>query len=81
LIAEGCKRLIINVINYYNLLLLSQQLCDCRTQAQKEEMMRAIAHTSTHTWRHINLHGEFDFSEQDMAPIFDMEAILHLDIG
>lgn len=81
LVAEGCKRLIINVINYYNLLLLSQQLCNCKTQAQKEETMKMIANTSTHTWRHINLHGEFDFAEQDEPPAFDMEAILNLDIG
>lgn len=81
LVAEGCKRLIINVINYYNLLLLSQLLCDCKTQVQKEDMIKAIASTSTHTWRHINLHGEFDFAELDITPDFDMEAILNLNIG
>jgi TnpA family transposase len=81
LIAEGCKRLIINAINYYNLLLLSQQLCDCKTPQQKEELVKIIAHSSTHTWRHINLHGEYDFSDQNSTPTFDMNAILNLDIG
>lgn len=78
LIAEGCKRLIINSINYYNLLLLSQQICNCKSVAQKEELIKLISQTSTHTWHHINLHGEFDFSEQQVAPTFDMEAILNL---
>ena len=81
LIAEGCKRLIINAINYYNLLLLSQHLCNCKTAEQKEEMIKIIASSSTHTWRHINLHGEFDFTEQNSMPGFDMEAILNLDIS
>ncbi len=78
LTAEGCKRLIINSVNYYNLLLLSQQICNCKSNEQKEELVKLIAQTSTHTWHHINLHGEFDFSEEQIAPTFDMEAILNL---
>lgn len=39
LTAEGCKRLIINSINYYNLLLLSQQICNCKSVKQKEELV------------------------------------------
>jgi hypothetical protein len=39
-----------------------------------------IAQTSTHTWHHINLHGEFDFSEHQNKPNFDMNAILSLTI-
>ena len=78
LTAEGCKRLIINSVNYYNLLLLSQQICNCKSNEQKEELVKLIAQTSTHTWHHINLHGEFDCSEEQIAPTFDMEAILNL---
>ena len=80
LTAEGCKRLIINAINYYNLLLLSEQICKCKTQQQKEDLIKIIAQTSTHTWHHINLHGEFDFSEYQNKPNFDMKAILSLTI-
>jgi TnpA family transposase len=80
LTAEGCKRLIINAINYYNLLLLSEQICKCKTQQQKEDLIKIIAQTSTHTWHHINLHGEFDFSEHQNKPNFDMKAILSLTI-
>jgi len=57
-----------------------KQLCNCKTQPQKDEIIKAVAKTSTHTWRHINLHGEFDFAEQNITPTFDMEAILKLDI-
>jgi TnpA family transposase len=78
LIAEGCKRLIINSINYYNLLLLSQQVCNCKSDEHRQELVQAISCSSTHTWHHINLHGEFDFAEQQVKPIFEMEAILNL---
>lgn len=83
LFAEECKRLIINAINYYNLLLLSQQICDCKSDEHREELVQAISRTSTHTWHHINLHaavaaGEFDFAEQQVKPVFEMEAILNL---
>jgi len=29
----------------------------------------------------MNLHGKFDFAEQNKTPTFNMEAILKFDIG
>ena len=55
LVAEGCKRLIMNAINYWNLLYLSDKLNHCRQPAERDELLRAILRTNTHTWHHVNL--------------------------
>ncbi len=78
-IAQGCRRLIMNAINFYNLLYLSEKLRQCATEPEREELLKTILHSSTHTWHHINLQGEYDFSEppSSEAP-FDWDALLHL---
>lgn len=77
-LAEGCKRLIMNAINYYNLLLLSQKIHACASQEERNDLLLLIARSSTHTWQHINLQGEFDFTENEELPEFDMEVIQNL---
>lgn len=79
-LAEGCKRLIMNAINYYNLLLLSEKVNACANQVERNELLALIARSSTHTWQHINLQGEFDFTENEQLPEFDMNAILNLSL-
>jgi TnpA family transposase len=76
-LAAGCKRLIMNAINYYNLLLLSEKVHACQNQEEKNDLLSLIARSSTHTWQHINLQGEFDFTENEELPKFDMSAILN----
>ena len=78
LIAEGCKRLLMNAINYYNMLLLSEGLSQCRTELEREEWLNLILKTTTHTWHHINLHGIFDFLEKEPESSFDLEKIMNL---
>lgn len=63
-IAQSCRRLIMNPINCYNLLHLSEKLHQCATEQEREELLKTILHSSTHTWHHINLQGEYDFPEQ-----------------
>ena len=73
LIAEGCKRLIMNAINYWNLLYLSDKLKHCQTRLEQSELLRLIRYSNTHTWHHINLQGEYDFTdEQQIASLFDL---------
>lgn len=74
--AEGCKRLIMNAINYFNLLLLSEKISQCQTNDEKQNLLKIIEKSSTHTWRHINLVGMYDFSEVKVEPIFDLDAIM-----
>ncbi|GAB3742010.1 Tn3-like element ISSod9 family transposase [Spirosoma lituiforme] len=77
LIAEGCKRLIMNAINYWNLLYLSEQLKRCTTSAERKVLLEVILQTNTHTWHHINLQGEYDFSDDSpLSTIFKLHEIL-----
>jgi TnpA family transposase len=62
-IAEGCKRLIKNCIVCWNYLYLSQKLAETTDTEQRATLLQAIQHGSVVTWQHLNLLGEYDFSE------------------
>ena len=65
-IAEGCKRLIKNAIICWNYLYLSQKLSDLKDPEEQQVLMNAIVHGSIISWQHINLLGEYDFSEEKL---------------
>ncbi len=65
-IAEGCRRLIENAIICWNYLFLSQKIVDETNEDQKKEFVKTIKNGSIVTWKHINLHGEYDFSEEKL---------------
>lgn len=62
--AEGCKRLIKNAIICWNYLYLSQKLDETEDGPLREALLHAIRHGSVVCWRHLNLLGEYDFSEE-----------------
>jgi TnpA family transposase len=66
-IAEGCRRLIKNTIVCWNYLYLSRELAAEKNEKRKAELIEAIRHGSAATWKHCNLHGEFDFSDERMV--------------
>ena len=66
-IAEACRRLIKNAIICWNYLYLSRLYEAMPDEEKKEELLNALRNGSIATWRHFNLHGEFDFSEERMA--------------
>jgi TnpA family transposase len=63
LITEGCKRLIENAIICWNYLYLSQLINDVETDTQKQNLLQTIKNGSVVAWQHINIHGEYDFSD------------------
>jgi hypothetical protein len=63
---EACKRLIKNCIICWNHLYLSQKLEEIKDAAGREAFLDAVAHSSAATWRHLNLLGEYDFSEEKL---------------
>lgn len=63
-LAEACKRLIKNCIVCWNYLYLSQQFADIEDPAKREEFIQALRHGSAASWRHVNLLGEYDFSDE-----------------
>ena len=64
--AEACKRLIKNCIICWNYLYLSQKLAEIDDPAKREELLQATAHGSAAAWGHLNLLGEYDFSEDKL---------------
>ena len=66
-IAESCRRLIKNAIICWNYLFLTRSLDQAPDEARKAELINAIRNGSVATWRHFNLHGEFDFSDERMV--------------
>lgn len=72
---EGCKRLIMNIINFFNHLLMLQILDECTTLSEQKEKLKLILQTNTHTWSHINLKGSFDFGKKEEALPFDLDKL------
>jgi TnpA family transposase len=65
-LAEGCRRLIKNAIISWNYLYLSQLLGQAATEARRTDLSDAIRNGSVVSWQHINLHGEYDFSDDKL---------------
>jgi len=65
-IAEGCRRLIKNAIICWNYLYLARALADEKDEERRAALIEAIRNGSVTTWKHFNLHGEFDFSDERM---------------
>jgi hypothetical protein len=64
-----------NIINYYNHLLMLQILDSCATVPEQKEKLKLILQTNTHTWSHINLKGSFDFGKKDEELLFDLDRL------
>ena len=46
-------------------------------EERKAELINAIRNGSVATWRHFNLHGEFDFSDERMVDSVGLTGTLH----
>ncbi len=44
----------------------SQKLAEIDDPAKREELLQALAHGSAAAWGHLNLLGEYDFSEDKL---------------
>src|SRR5271165_7181814 len=64
--AEACTRLIKNCIICWNYLYLSQKLAEIDDPAKREELLQAIAHGTAAAWGHLNLLGDYNFSEDKL---------------
>ncbi len=82
-IAESCRRLIKNAIICWNYLYLSQKLYEAETDERKTEIRNAIRDGSVVTWQHVNLHGEYDFSDEKLQDSIglDLTKIEGLKVG
>jgi len=71
LIADGCKRLIENSIICWNYLYLSKLINDAESHNQRTNLINTIKNGSVVVWRHINLQGEYDFSEEVLKNLIE----------
>ncbi len=65
-IAESCNRLIKNCVICWNYLYLSQKRSQAENQENKDRLLEAIIAHSVVSWAHINLLGEYDFSDEKL---------------
>jgi TnpA family transposase len=65
-IAETCNRLIKNAIVCWNYLLLEHRLNQASTEEPQAEIRAAVVNHSVISWGHINLLGEYDFSDEKL---------------
>jgi len=65
-IAEACNRLIKNSIICWNYLYLARQVEKAPDTENKENLLRLISTHSPMSWAHINMLGEYDFSEEKL---------------
>lgn len=76
-IAEACNRLIKNAIICWNYMYLEKRLKNADAAGQAI-LLKAIKTHSPMSWGHINMLGEYDFSEEKMA---DNHGLLPPKIG
>jgi TnpA family transposase len=83
LIAEGCKRLIANAIILWNYLYISQKYADAKDEEERSVLVSRIKQGSIITWQHINMQGEFDFSDENLNKTypFSLSKILDVQVG
>ena len=72
--AEGCRRLIKNAITCWNYLYLSQQILQSEDLDRRQELIEAVKSGSVVAWQHINLHGEYDFSDEKLQDSVGLET-------
>jgi TnpA family transposase len=65
-IAESCNRLIKNAIICWNYLYLTKKLRQAKTEEDREHLLKSILTHSVMSWAHINLLGEYDFSDEKL---------------
>ena len=73
-IAEGCRRLIKNAIICWNYLYLTQKIAQAESEELRQELLTGIRNGSPITWKHINLHGEYDFSDEKLQDSVGLNA-------
>lgn len=65
-IAEACNRLIKNSIICWNYLYLARKVEKAPSVEARENLLRLIEAHSPMSWAHINMLGEYDFSEEKL---------------
>ena len=73
-IAEACKRAIKNAIVCWNYLYLTQRIADEKDPDIRENLLDRVTAGSVVSWQHINLLGEYDFSDEKLQDSVGIKA-------
>ena len=74
-ISNQCGRLIANIINYYNSLILSLLYKKCKVE-KNPKALALIKRTPPIAWQHLHFDGHYTFCNNDDENIIDLEAIV-----
>ena len=82
-IIEGCKRLIKNCIVCWNYLYFSELLLKMNSKEKQLLLIKDIQASSMMKWKHINLHGTYDFTKKNNSSnlIVNLRDIKQLQIS
>jgi cytochrome c551/c552 len=82
-IAGGCRRLIRNAIICWNYLYLSQKIAEEKNEDRRNELIAAVKNGSVAAWRHVNMSGEFDLSDERLRDSvgLNIQKILRLNLS
>lgn len=72
LVMARSKQVLINAITCWNMLRITQQLNEVTGQ-DREDLITAIPHTAPLSWKHINFQGEYDFSEDGLRNLINLD--------
>ena len=78
-VAEGCKRLIKNAIVCWNYLFLTHKIAEHEDRDTRETWLKSVAAGSVVAWRHVNLLGEYDFSDEKLRDSIGIRFPAHVD--
>ena len=79
----ACKSFLQNCIVLWNYLYLSQLLTE-QGKKDRANLLQMIKESSIISWRHINFHGEYDFTatnQHSFKIVFDLEKIRKLKVA
>ena len=71
-IAEACNRLIRNSIICWNYLYLARRIERAPDAEMRESPLSAICSHSSMSWAHVNMLGEYDFSDEKLRDALGM---------
>lgn len=74
-IAEGCRRLIKNIIVCWNYLYLTKEISEETDSERKNALINATRSGSVMRWGHFNFNGEYDFSDEKMIDSIGLVAL------
>lgn len=50
----------------WNYLYLAQRIAEAESEERRHKLLAAVKNGSVVSWQHVNLHGEYDFSDEKL---------------